>query len=124
MTSATFAVLVPLLLLLTFRVIRFRRTKRVSLGTDNQPELIQRVRAHGNFVEYTPLFLIGLALCELNEVGFFRITVLATLFCIGRYTNAVAISLDIVKLRFPGMFLTLLTIVTLTIQLALKLFSF
>lgn len=49
---------------LGFRVSQLRRLYKVSLGHGDQPALMARARAHANFIEYTPFFLILLALVE------------------------------------------------------------
>ena len=53
-----------LLVVLTLRVVILRRRLKIGIGTGQQPELAQAVRVHGNFVEYTPLALLLLALAE------------------------------------------------------------
>lgn len=51
-----------LLVYLSFRVIGVRRANKIGLGDGGNDELLQRVRVHGNFTEYTPMALIGLFL--------------------------------------------------------------
>jgi uncharacterized membrane protein YecN with MAPEG domain len=46
-------------------VIRSRIKNRVSLGDGGNPELLARIRAHGNFGEYVPFILILMGLVEL-----------------------------------------------------------
>jgi uncharacterized membrane protein YecN with MAPEG domain len=50
---------------LGLRISRLRRLYQVSIGHGGKPLLATRVRAHANFVEYTPFFLILLGLIEL-----------------------------------------------------------
>ncbi|MDT9599423.1 MAPEG family protein [Sphingosinicella rhizophila] len=47
------------------RVGRVRMSQRVSIGDGGHEPLTARMRAHSNFVEYTPFFLILLALIEM-----------------------------------------------------------
>ena len=47
------------------RVGKMRVAHRVSIGDGGQEPLITRMRAQANYVEYTPFFLILLALIEL-----------------------------------------------------------
>ena len=47
------------------RVGRVRMAQRVSIGDGGHEPLAARMRAHSNFVEYTPFFLILLALIEM-----------------------------------------------------------
>ena len=50
---------------LGLRVSRLRRLYKVSIGHGGKGALATRVRAHANFVEYTPFFLILLGLVEM-----------------------------------------------------------
>jgi uncharacterized protein len=49
---------------LGLRVSHLRRRHHVSVGDGGNPAVATRMRAHANFVEYTPIFLILLALVE------------------------------------------------------------
>ena len=50
---------------LGFRVSRLRIRHKISVGDQDNEQVRCRMRAQANFVEYTPLFLILLALIEL-----------------------------------------------------------
>ncbi len=50
---------------LAVRVSQLRVRHKVSVGDDGDVRVAYRMRAHANFVEYTPIFLILLALIEL-----------------------------------------------------------
>jgi uncharacterized membrane protein YecN with MAPEG domain len=50
-------------------VVRARRRHKTSLGTGGEPAVEMAVRVHANFVEYVPLALLLMLLCELNGVG-------------------------------------------------------
>lgn len=49
---------------LAYRTGRVRIARKVMIGTGGDPLLESRMRAHANFVEYTPFFLILLGLVE------------------------------------------------------------
>ena len=49
------------------RVSQLRLRHKVSMGDAGNPQLAARMRAHSNFIEYTPFFLILLALVELSQ---------------------------------------------------------
>jgi uncharacterized membrane protein YecN with MAPEG domain len=55
-----------LVLFLATRVAVWRYSHRIGLGDGGDRELLKRVRAHGNAVEYLPLSLILLGGMELN----------------------------------------------------------
>lgn len=50
---------------LSVRVSQLRRRDRVSVGDQGNKALLTRMRAHGNFAENVPIFLILLALIEM-----------------------------------------------------------
>ncbi|HEY0150016.1 MAG TPA: MAPEG family protein [Allosphingosinicella sp.] len=52
---------------LAARVSRMRFRHKVSMGEGGNPQVASAIRAHGNFAEYTPFFLILLALIELSQ---------------------------------------------------------
>ena len=49
-----------ILIKLSINVILERRKNKVSFGDDGNRALMRRIRAQGNFIEYTPIFLISL----------------------------------------------------------------
>jgi uncharacterized membrane protein YecN with MAPEG domain len=49
------------------RVSQLRIRDKVSIGEGGNPRVAARMRAHANFVEYTPFFLILLGLVELSQ---------------------------------------------------------
>jgi uncharacterized membrane protein YecN with MAPEG domain len=55
-----------LVLILAMRVAYWRFKHKIGLGDGGDKELLKRVRAHGNAVEYLPLSLILLGGMELN----------------------------------------------------------
>ncbi len=117
-TSALVLALIPLFIFLTFRVIAYRRANRISLSTNKDSQILSRVRAHGNFTEYTPLFVLISLLCELQNANTNIHGLIAALFIFGRYFHAIGITAKIHKLRPLGMILTLLPTVACTILLA------
>jgi hypothetical protein len=65
LTIAAAAALINLWL--ATRVSQLRIRDKVSIGEGGNTPLATRMRAHANFVEYTPFFLILLALVELSQ---------------------------------------------------------
>jgi len=57
---------VLLVVFLAVRVAMWRLRHKIGLGDGGDKELLKRVRAHGNAVEYLPLCLILLGGMELN----------------------------------------------------------
>lgn len=77
-----------LLVLLSLNVIRFRRRNRVALGENGNFELTRAIRAHANFVEYTPMFLVLLALAEFQNLPAIAVHLFGVVFVIGRVLHA------------------------------------
>jgi uncharacterized membrane protein YecN with MAPEG domain len=69
-------------------IVKGRQKHKVSLQDDNNIELIKRIRAHANFIEYTPLFLILLYLCEKSQLNIAFLHTLGLIFIIGRISHA------------------------------------
>ena len=58
------ALLAVLFLVLSVRVIAWRRQHRVEFGHGDDAELLRRLRVHANFAEYAPFTLLMMALAE------------------------------------------------------------
>jgi uncharacterized membrane protein YecN with MAPEG domain len=63
-TTLWAALLAPVCLWLSLRVIGQRRRAGVSIGSGGDPALERAIRAQGNFAEYVPFALVLLALAE------------------------------------------------------------
>ncbi len=60
------ALAAAVMIVLSLRVIGMRRGRRVSIGDGGDDDLARRIRAQGNFAEYTPLALLLILLLELG----------------------------------------------------------
>ena len=57
--TAFYASLLALLFVfLSFRVIGWRRLKKVEIGHGDDNQLLRRMRVHANFAEYVPFTLL------------------------------------------------------------------
>ncbi len=101
---------------LSVRVSRLRFRHKVSIG-DGGNELVRtRMRAHANFTEYAPLFLILLGLVELARGSETWLWALAIAFVLGRLAHAFGMDRPAPNvLRVGGMVLTYTTLVVLAI---------
>ena len=99
---------------LSLRVIRFRRSARISLGDGGDEELRRRSRVHANFAEYVPLALVLMALAELQGQPGWTIHLIGALLAVGRLAHAYGVSQapQILKLRVLGMVATIAAMVT------------
>jgi len=86
LTIAAAAALINLWL--GFRVSRVRTSAGVLTGDGGDPLLRARMRAHANYAEYTPFFLILLGLIELARGTHLWLWGVAILYVIGRILHA------------------------------------
>lgn len=86
------AALSVLFVVLSIRVIRMRRTRRIVLGVAGDAELERRVRVQGNFVEYVPLALVLLTMAELRGAPPFLLHALCLCLLAARASHAWGVS--------------------------------
>ncbi len=99
---------------LSARVSRLRFTQKVSIGDGGNKLVATRMRAHANFVEYTPLFLILLALIELARGSETWLWAVAIVFILGRLAHAFGMDRPAPNaLRVGGMIATYTTLAVL-----------
>jgi uncharacterized membrane protein YecN with MAPEG domain len=114
-TALTMIGLLPIYIGLAFRVIKKRREFKVPVGTGNQSELETAIRAHGNFSEYVPFFLLLLLVAEINGAPKWLLILCALMMIAGRLIHAVAIPAGDLPKRVIGMQLTFAAMVIATI---------
>lgn len=73
---------------LSMRVGRVRQAQKISIGDGGSDLLARRMRAHANFAEYTPFFLILLALVELARGAALWLWIVAIVYVLGRIAHA------------------------------------
>ena len=86
-------------------------------------KLDRNVRAHGNFSEYVPLFLILLYISESVELVFFNyLLIICLVFSYGRVAHAICFAFFDHNpfLRISGMLCTYISLALLSIQLLLS----
>ena len=111
-TLVTASVLGLMLVWLSARVIGARVRNDSLIGDDNKPDLLWQIRIHGNFVEYSPLFLILLGALEVSGAHSTALMALAGIFVLARLLHVFGMGPDAnLKLRQVGMVGTFLTIV-------------
>lgn len=100
------------------RVGQARMTHRVSIGDGGNEALTARMRAQANFVEYTPFFLILLALIELAVGSRTWLWVVAAVYILGRIAHALGMDRphpDRLRLRMIGIIVTFLVLLGLAL---------
>lgn len=73
---------------LTIMVIVRRRKYKVAVGDGDHVLLRQAIRAHQNYMEYTPIFLLLLILSEMAAAPLWSLVTLSVLFGAGRGFHA------------------------------------
>lgn len=100
-------------LVLSIRVIQGRMGPgNPSLGDGGNPQMLRRIRAHGNFAEYVPLILALIVFLELSGMAKWVIHVLGASLFVGRLLHGYAFALTENHPfgRTAGIVLTLLTL--------------
>lgn len=97
-----------LLVVLSVRVIAFRRSERVNLGHAGHPGLERRIRAQANLTEYAPLALILIGILELSGFPPIVLHALGAVLLVGRLLHGWALSFTdgTPSARVGGMVLT------------------
>jgi uncharacterized protein len=102
-----------LFLALSIRVIQ-KRTN-VSLGDGGDPELLRRIRGHGNFAEYVPLMLLMMALLEYGgALPAWLLHALGITLVVARVLHGIALSFT-AKWKFGRFYGTLLSFIVLLV---------
>lgn len=96
-------------LVLSFRVILYRRANRVSLGDSGDKNLLKRMRAQANCAEYAPLGLVRLMMIEFRGAPALAVHGLGGALVLGRLLHAIGFASTPQKflLRQIGMVFTL-----------------
>lgn len=101
---------------IAWRVGRARLAHKVSIGDGGNEALTARMRAHSNFVEYTPFFLILLALIELARGSELWLWVAGIVFILARILHMFGMDgKPRNMLRAAGIIVTMLTLLALAV---------
>ena len=113
-------ILIIFMLILAFRIIDLRGSPVTKfLHSDDrivdEDTLYRAVRAHGNLIEYAPLFLILMVIAELNGLSSFYLHISGIIFTAGRFMHGIVFSFmrPNLILRVGGMILTFIGFIVL-----------
>lgn len=117
LTSLYLFLFAILFLTLTIRIIRIRKSVKVTLGDGGDLRLQRAIRAHANFCETVPFTLLMFFLVEVNSFAPFILHACGGTLLLGRILHAVAVSSvnEKMKIRIVGMLLTLISMTTLAL---------
>lgn len=111
---------------LMMRIGKIRLSKQISLGDGGNANLNARIRTHGNYIENTPLALIGLFALAMLSASPIALHIFGAGFLLGRLLHAhgMAQPKSAGKTRLIGMILTLLSFFGMSIYLLILIFTF
>lgn len=88
--TALYAGILALVLVgLSLYVVRGRWANKVSVGDGGNADMLKRMRAHANFIEYVPIALIGLYLLEVTRHSVYLLHVLGIALVVARLIHPV-----------------------------------
>lgn len=99
---------------LAVRVGQVRTTEKVLIGDGGNENVIRRMRAHANFVEYTPFVLILIGAIELAQGTSTWLWAVSSLYLVGRLAHAFGMD-GAGKARMVGTLVTMLSLLGLGI---------
>jgi uncharacterized membrane protein YecN with MAPEG domain len=107
-TALYAALLTPLFIYLSVRVIKLRRTEKVGVGDGDNKLVLRAMRVQANFAEYTPYALLLLAFAESLATAPWILHGLGIALVAGRMLHAYGVSQspEPFKFRISGMALT------------------
>lgn len=122
------AILAIFYVYLSLNVVKNRSRTKTPLIFWEDPRLTEAIRAHGNFSEYVPIFLILLALMEINSSSGLWLYIIGGIFSFARVLHAFSILVyepktESLKLRVTSMILTFVPILSISVFLIVKFFS-
>jgi len=98
------------------RIGKVRIARKVSIGDGGHEPLAARMRAHSNFTEYTPIFLILLALVEMARGSPLWLWALAILFILARIAHVFGMDRPAPNpLRMGGIAVTMASLLALAL---------
>lgn len=125
MITSIYAVpLAVIFVILSARVITYRRANQLGLGDHGDKSLMKRMRAHANFTEYAPFALVLMILVELQGPNGAVVHLIGGILLAGRAAHAYGFSTSPPRmgLRVGGTFLTLLSyLISIVVLTALAL---
>lgn len=107
LTAAAAAALINVWL--GFRVGQVRGSEKVSIGDGGNEKVIRRMRAHANFVEFTPFVLVLLVLIELATGTSMVLWLVMAFYMLGRIAHAFGMD-GAMPARQLGTVITMLTL--------------
>ena len=93
-TSLYAAAATLLFLVLTYRTIKMRAEKKISILHNGDMDLALRMRQHGNFIENVPLALILMAIVETQGAGSIWLHAIGILLIAARIMHPIGLKIE------------------------------
>lgn len=112
-TALYAGILTLILIWLAFGAGAMRGKASVSIGDGGDIALLEKIRRHGNAVEYVPMAIVLLGIAELNGAGSIFLHVLGIMLVVARVAHPLGLKADNMghPLRLVGAGLTTLMMV-------------
>ena len=126
-TTTLYAIaLIPIWLVLWIRVTSIRSAIGCSIGDAGDMKLLQKIRQHGNFIEWVPLILVLMILAEAQGTDALWLHAAGALLVIGRLAHPFGLKIDNAghPLRYVGNGTNILAVLVLTVSLVRILIGF
>jgi uncharacterized protein len=125
-TSTYALLLVPVWFALWIGVASKRSELKTSIGDAGNLELLQRIRRHGNFIEFVPFVLVLMVMAELQGTGSLWLHAAGILLVVGRVAHPFGLKIDDAghPLRYVGNSTNLLAALILAVSLIRIKFGF
>lgn len=88
--ALTAGVLIMLQTALMLNVGLYRGAKTIGIGDGDDPDLLRRIRRHGNLAENAALIVVGIALAEISGASTTFVLSVAAIFVVGRLFHAMS----------------------------------
>jgi uncharacterized protein len=124
--TSLYAIPLGIIFLVLFMQVVFMRTNlSLSIGDGGNKELHERIRRHGNFVEWVPMVLILLLVAEARGTGAVWLHAAGALLTIGRVLHPLGLKADVSThpLRIAGNMGGIIATVILVISLVISQFG-
>jgi uncharacterized protein len=108
---------------LSLRTIKLRRTLRIGMGDNSNPQMQRAIRVHANCAEYVPISLILLFFVEISGAHSLIVHGLGLCLVLGRCLHAYGVSQlkENFRLRTSGMGLTFTSLISSSAYLLVSL---
>ena len=83
-----------LMFILWLNVTKTRANQGVSIGDNNDPALLEKIRRHGNFIEWVPMVLLMMSIAELRGGNGMGLHAAGILLVVSRFAHPFGLKYD------------------------------